>query len=222
VQLEPFLPGEYEIPALTARFGEDVTIETEPVTVTVQSVLPPEAGEAPDIKEIAPPVSLSRGWWWLWVLAVALAAAAALWYFWWRRRKSAEEAELLPQPHEVALRALRDLMAQDLIAKGQAKLLYLRLSAILRHYIEGRFGLLAPEHTTEEFLYEVRDDARFSDSQKQLLREFLEHCDMVKFAEYQPAREEIDDTINTCAQFIAETKPARDEPAVAAVGGGGG
>ena len=97
-------------------------------------------------------------------------------------------------------------MAEDLIAKGQAKLFYLRVSAILRHYIENRFGLRAPERTTEEFLSDLQTNHILLPRQKDLLKRFLEHCDMVKFAEYQPNREEVDDTLNTCAQFIAETR----------------
>lgn len=108
-------------------------------------------------------------------------------------------------------------MAEDLIGKGQAKLFYLRVSAILRHYIEDRFGLRAPERTTEEFLNDLRDAQSLLPRQKELLKRFLEHCDMVKFAEHQPSREEVDDTLNTCAQFIAETKQ-QEAPESAATG----
>ena len=56
---------------------------------------------------------------------------------------------------------------------------------MLRHYIEDRFGLRAPEQTTEEFLAELRQKHVFGERQKDLLRAFLEHCDLVKFAELQ-------------------------------------
>ena len=39
--------------------------------------------------------------------------------------------------------------------KGRIKEFYERISNILRHYIEHRFDLHAPERTTEEFLYEL-------------------------------------------------------------------
>ena len=205
-ELEPFLPGEYEIPALTVEFGEDSRIETEPVEVTVTSVLP-EGAENPDIKDIRPPVPYPGLNPWIYVLIAAVAAGAGF-LFWWKRRRKREFLPAAPQPHEIALSALRELMAEDLIAKGEAKLFYLRVSGILRHYIEGRFGLHAPESTTEEFLRDLGRDHTFNGRQKELLRQFLEHCDMVKFAEYEPAGKEIDETINACAQFIAETKPA--------------
>jgi hypothetical protein len=213
IALEPFLPGDYEIPALTVKVGEEGEIATDPVPVAVLSVLPEGAGEDVDIKEIAPPVSLPGISPWIWVAIVlgVLGVAGGLYYFWWRNRKQAEALEVLPQPHEVALRALRELMEEGLIEKGEQKLFYLKVSGILRHYIEGRFGMHAPESTTEEFLRDLGKDPRLSGDQKDLLQEFLMHCDIVKFAEYQPRREEIDETINTCAQFVAETKPVETQ-----------
>ncbi len=208
-ELEPFLPGDYEIPPLAIEFGQDGRIETEAVTVHVVSVLPKDAGN-PEIKEIAPPVALPGLSPWIYAGGAAVLLAIGL-LIWWRLRKRTPHAEPEPLPHEVAMRAMRELMAEDLIAKGQAKLFHLRLSAILRHYLEDRFGLHAPERTTEEFLHDLRRDNTLGDSHKPLLERFLVHCDMVKFAEYEPSREEIENTINTCAQFIAETKPS-DQP----------
>jgi len=214
-ELEPFLAGTYEIPPLEVRFGEN-SIETGPLTVEVVSVLPEGAGKL-DIKEIVPPVDLPGLPVWLGIPAAALILGGALWY-WRRRKKRAEATEPAPEPHETALEALRALMAEDLLARGEAKLFYLRLSAILRHYIEDRFGLHAPERTTEEFLRDLRSESRFTEEQKRLLKEFLMHCDMVKFAGYRPGSEEVDRAVNTCAQFIAETRPRESEPEAAGVG----
>ncbi len=215
-ELEPFLAGSYEIPPLEVRFGEGM-IETGPLNVEVASVLPPDAGKL-EIKEIVPPVDLPGFPAWLAALAAALLVAGGLWY-WRRKRGRAAEIEPAPPPHEAALAALRELMAEDLLSRGEAKLFYLRLSAILRHYIEDRFGLHAPERTTEEFLRDLREERRFTEEQKRLLREFLMHCDMVKFAGYRPSREEVDQAVNACAQFIAETRPRKAEPQAAGAGG---
>ena len=215
-QLEPFLPGDYEIPPMKVRFGEDTVIETRPITVRVVSVLP-ASDETPDIKEIVPPVELPGLEPWVYWAMAGLLALAAGGYFFWRRRRLRQHFEPPLLPHQIALRELRKLQGDDLILKGQAKLFYLRLSLILRRYIEDRFGLRAPESTTEEFLADLGADPTFVPRQKELLKQFLEHCDMVKFAEHSPTRDEIDQAINTCAQFIAET---RGEPARQAVEGG--
>jgi hypothetical protein len=206
-ELEPFLAGDYEIPPLALRLAGGRTIETEPVRIRVSSVLPP-GEEAPELKEIAPPVELgglSR-----WFYLPAGAALAGLGYAAYRllsRRRSRRRAARGTAPHERALRELSSLMAEDLIGQGQSKLFYLRVSSILRRYIEERFGLRAPERTTEEFLADLETSRELAARQKELLKRFLEHCDMVKFAAHQPSRDEIDETINSCAQFIAETRP---------------
>ncbi|MCP5112736.1 MAG: DUF4381 family protein [bacterium] len=209
-QLEPFLAGEYELPAIEVQIGDDTTIATEPVTIQVASVIPDAEGQ-PEIKEIAPPVELPGLAGWIWFLmgagATALAVAA---YFLWRRRKRREAATPAEPPHQIALRELRELLDENLIEKGQAKLFYLRVSNILRHYIEDRFGLHAPERTTEEFLDDLGHADALDARQKELLKNLLTHCDMVKFAEHQPNRAEVDDTVNACAQFIAETRPKEE------------
>lgn len=215
-ELEPFLAGSYEIPPLEVGFGGE-TIRSGALKVEVTSVLPPDE-QALDIKEILPPVDMPGIPWWVWGAGAVALAAVGIWY-WRRKRGRAASAPRTPEPHEVALAALRDLMKEDLLSRGEAKLFYLRLSAILRHYIEDRFGLHAPERTTEEFLHDLRTFAGLTEEQKRLLKEFLHHCDMVKFAGYRPTREEIDRTLNTCGQFIAETRPRETEPETAGVGG---
>lgn len=207
-ELEPFLAGDYEIPPLLIRLAGGRAIETEPVRIRVASVLPP-GDQAPELREIAPPVELGGPSPWVWLLAgAALASLAyAARRLWSRRRFRTRRARKVP-PHERALRELSSLMAEDLIGQGQPKLFYLRVSSILHRYIEERFGWRAPERTTEEFLADLETRQELAARQKELLRRFLEHCDMVKFGAHQPSRREIDETINSCAQFIAETRPA--------------
>ena len=41
---------------------------------------------------------------------------------------------------------------------------------------------------------------------KALLNTFLNHCDLVKFAEYQPQTDDIQKTFDSCKAFIEETK----------------
>ena len=84
--------------------------------------------------------------------------------------------------------------------------LFLHLSNTLRHYIENRFTLRAPELTTEEFLADLRDNDVLIQSHKDLLKEFLQHCDLVKFAEHLPAKGEIQQAFDACKRFILETQ----------------
>jgi LPXTG-motif cell wall-anchored protein len=211
-ELEPFLPGDYAIPAIEIKHAADA-LSTEEIAVKVTSVLPADVPD-PDIKEIAPPFDLAGMPPWVYGLIAAgvLALAAAAYYFWRRRKKEAEAAIPIIPPHELAFEELAKLLAEDLIAKGEIKLFYLRLSNILRRYIEGRFGLHAPESTTEEFLEDLRAGSDFSSEQKSLLRRFLQHCDLVKFAKHQPTQDEVDLAVGSCRTFIEETKPLAESP----------
>ena len=211
-ELEPFLPGDYAIPPIDVKRATDALI-TEEIAVKVTSVLPADVPE-PDIKEIAPPFDLAGlpPWAYALITAGVLALAAAAYYFWRRRKKEVEAAIPVIPPHELAFEELEKLLAEDLIAQGQIKPFYLRLSNILRRYIEGRFGLHAPESTTEEFLEDLRAGTDFSSEQKSLLRRFLQHCDLVKFAKHEPGQDEVDLAVGSCRTFIDETKPLPESP----------
>ena len=77
---------------------------------------------------------------------------------------------------------------------------------ILREYIEDRFRLKAPERTTEEFLVEVSPALPVDAEKKDILRQFLVHCDLVKFAALEPSVEDVERTFATCRDFIEATK----------------
>jgi hypothetical protein len=91
------------------------------------------------------------------------------------------------KPHEIALEKLDALMKKGLFGKGMIKEFYVELTDILRRYIESRFELKAPEMTTEEFLANIRDFSDLKYEHKNLLREFLQQADLVKFAKYGPS-----------------------------------
>ena len=134
-----------------------------------------------------------------------------------KRSKIQEQQFIRRTPHEIAYELLERLSKDDLIAKGLVKEYYYRITNILRHYIEDRFGLLAPGRTTEEFLTEMAHTNQLDDTHKILIREFLERCDMVKYAKYGPSNFEIKETYNAAKRFIDETIERLEEKEVVAV-----
>jgi len=227
--LEPFLSGEYKIPPMAIRFwkkdepdAKRHELETEALTVRVASLLPDEVADL-TIRDIAPPVALPRtNRTWFWGLLAAVAVGFGLAVFLLRRFRrggiAAPAAVVLP-PDERAYRELEALVARDLVKKGQLKPFYQGVSGILRRYIERRFGLHAPERTTEEFLAELGRNQALNPEHKALLKVFLRHCDLVKFAEHQPATAEIQKTFDSCKTFIAQTAaratgPSAERPGV--------
>jgi hypothetical protein len=113
---------------------------------------------------------------------------------------------ILKPAHELAYERLRALVKEDLIGAGRIKEFYERISDILRHYIEHRFSLRAPERTTEEFLAELANAEVLPATEKQRLGEFLQHCDLVKFAKHNPTTQQIQETFDLVKDFIEKTK----------------
>jgi hypothetical protein len=86
---------------------------------------------------------------------------------------------------------------------------YVRLSSILRQYIEWRFSLRAPEQTTEEFLADALASGGLIATHRNLLSSFLHQCDLVKFAQHQPDRSDMQQAFDSAKAFIEQT--ANDE-----------
>ena len=206
-ELEPFLPGEFDIPVLTVVLNGSTEIETDPVKITVTSVL--DDPENAELRDIGGPVDIPAPWW-LWALGGLAAAAAVAGYILWRKRKREAAAPPPPLPHETALAALRVLLAEELPAKGVYKPFYRRLSGLLRRYMEDRFGLRAPEQTTEEFLEAMRGSHAIERAHKDLLKDFLHHADMVKFAELTPEPADAERAADSARRFIEQTIPKPD------------
>jgi hypothetical protein len=163
-----------------------------------------------DIRDIKGPLnypvffSLRRLLFWLLIAALLLAFyILAKKYF---NRKSVPEKEITPPPHLIAYAALENLKKRDLPAAGKIKQYYEELSNIVRYYLEGRFSIRAPEMTTEEFILFIRESDSLNEAQKKTLKEFLNHCDLVKFARYVPGAKGIEESFQSAKQLIDQTK----------------
>ncbi len=164
------------------------------------------AASANDIRDIKPPVSIPSGWEWLWVTLGVLAGAAilfALWK-WWRKRRANVPAEPPVPAHVRAKQKLEEALA--LIS--QPKPFCILVSDTIRFYLEERFEFRAPERTTEEFLHELNATDLLLSEQKESLGRFLESCDLVKFAKYEPGETELRELHGSAVKLVEETEPA--------------
>ena len=198
---------------------------TDELSFEVASVLP-EGAVGDQLRPARPPLAALEGPWlqrhWPW-LAGALVAATALGgaLFVWLRRAEARARETA---FDRAAARLDRLRRQGLPDASGVDAWYVELSDIVRRYIEARFGLRAPERTTEEFLAEAGRSAELSPPHRELLSAFLERCDRVKFARYSPAADESEDALALARRFLEETRapkeaaPARQPAPPEAVG----
>ena len=162
-----------------------------------------------DIRDVKAPVDLPPDYHWLW-FALAVLLVALLVFFLVRFLKKKQQTNGAPTvvlpAWEIALQHLNELSSKGLIAKGEFKEYYFLLSNILRHYIENRFNIRAPEMTTEEFLNKVKEGHTISSEYKITLKSFMNEGDMVKFAKYVPSTEDAQRGFDLVLKFIMDTK----------------
>jgi len=215
--LEPFLSGEYTIPPMTVTFWQeqDTTmhyVESDTIKVQVTSLLPEDKKNLA-IRDIASPVSYSSDRRKLMAISAAVVLAGVIIYLVVSRKRQAVETEPRLPAHEIAFRRLEALLASGLLDEKRFREFTSKVSDILRYYIEDRFGIRAPERTTEEFLDEARDGLPIDQKQKEMLAEFLTYCDLVKFAALEPSSGEVKRLFESCRDFIDATKEEEVEAA---------
>ena len=193
LRIAAFELGELSLPSLDLEVvdaaGGVTTLATGTVTVALESVGRDEGGDIRDIKgPLAIPFEAATLL--PWIAALAALAAAAAWIYRRYRRRTRPEAPRPARPprpaHIVALEALDALEAAGMPERGEIKTYHVRLSDILRVYLEGRFGVDAMEMTTGEVL----DGLRGTDTDRAVVadvRHLLDRCDLVKFAKLRPA-----------------------------------
>lgn len=149
-----------------------------------------------------------------WVYAVAATALTIiliLLVLWLLRRHRAAALERAMTPDSWALRELAALEKDDLIGKAEYHTYWVRLSAIIRQYVERRFNIAAPEKTTQEFLAAARDHPEVGAEHRHVLTDFLRAADMVKFAALRPADDECRRGLVAARDFVSDTTSTATE-----------
>jgi hypothetical protein len=158
-----------------------------------------------------------------WLLALLIAAMVVGLGAWLLRlylahaREVAAHAPQIPA-HEIALLALKMLLEKKWIEEENFRPFYWELTDILRYYVENRYGVHAPERTTEEFLVEVTQSKLLHEDTQQLLFSILEYADAVKFARLRPTQADMRAAYAAAEKLVKETisVATEDQDAVSA------
>ncbi|MEW6095702.1 MAG: BatD family protein [bacterium] len=204
--------GEYKIPPITIEYSlpdkQTKKIHSQEIKIEVKPTMPQDAK---DIKDIKPPVDikldLSKYLWILLVIFLILLVGIIGIMYWNKRKKLPLEEELedIRPPHEIAYEALSKIELSDLLAQGLIKEYYIQVSEVIRQYIESRYKISALESTTQELIAEIKI-SKMEEGHIELIQNFLEECDLVKFAKYIPHQNEITKIIESAKEIVDKTK----------------
>ena len=191
------------LPAL----GAEDTSPVGPAAAPGQAA-PTSPAPMTDIHDIRPPVPVGFDAPWLIPVLLTLAGAVILvaLVWWWRRRRKSRPIEtIVPElpPEMVAMQALDEIIDTRGV---DGKVFYFRLSAILRQYIFGRFGVGAPEMTTEEFLPCI-DRLSLDRELARQLKQLCRAMDPVKFGGVTTAERQMEADLFFVRAFVRHTTP---------------
>ena len=82
---------------------------------------------------------------------------------------------------------------------------------MLREFLRARYGLPAPQRTSEEFLAALSINPLFAERQRELLARFLTQCDRLKFADVR------DDIAAEATRLIEDAEHFVNEPPAPAI-----
>ena len=208
--LEPTRAGTLTIAPIAVMFqdnradgdGQKHIVESEALQVEVNTVVGEDVPSLADLKPSVGPIELpSSGppmsaW-----IATGVAAgviAIVIWLILRQVRLASQEPPLTPR--QLARMELDRIISRRL-AETDVKEFYVEITGVVRRYIERSTGVRAPEQTTEEFLREILTNSVFSDDVQRRLQQFLESADLVKFAGYRPAQEDMESSVERARQF---------------------
>ncbi len=193
--------------SFSARFAspDGASVMAPPATFAV-AVAPLPDGE--DISDIKEPMKARMALWPFLLAAALLCAAWRGWKWWKARRLAPDEAShrsVSIPPEEIAALAIAELRSSGLWENDQAAY-YLRLTDILRAYLEARYGRPVTAMTSVEVERLVK--ARAQDLQiGGSVRELLTRADLVKFAKAKPGPDEGPRDADLALGLIKATTP---------------
>lgn len=129
----------------------------------------------------------------LFVLLLLVALFFALRALWRRGQVRMPET-----PRAVALRELSEINLEE----NETYPLSIRVSDILRRYITAEYELPATSQTSPEFLASAAGHPRFSESDRELLKAFLQKVDLIKFAHLQAGPSDRDALLLQARNFL--------------------
>ena len=149
--------------------------------------------------DIAPPVSYSLIPPWMIFLGCVIALLLIGLLVWWLR-KLLPKKQIVRTPRERALEALEKMEGE--VEQTAPYQFSIKVSDALRRYVLEQFDLPMTRQTSLEFLNSVAATKKFSEAEKNLLSDFLNRCDLIKFARYDATSEDSRLLLDEARRFV--------------------
>jgi len=163
-----------------------------------------DSSELRDITGIEPMPAVPARPWWPFALGIAMVLLTSMFLVGWRYwRRYFGEGEVAPGPWALAL--MRQIDSLNLPDTGQVDKYHTLYSEVIRHYLEKRFQVRASRQTTPEYLQAIRASSLLDSSQRNMLKEFLERCDLAKFAQIRFPKEDCQALGQSGRNFVEQT-----------------
>jgi hypothetical protein len=163
------------------------------------SILSMSIFAAEEFHDIAPPVDYSLIPPWM-IFVATFAGLTLLGLTVWlilRKRKRPQPPKL---PRDIALDALEQINTE--IEKISPYRFSIRVSDILRRYVTEQYALPVTRQTSVEFLNALTKSSPFSEEEKRLLENFLNRCDLIKFARYDATTADSRSLLEEATRFV--------------------
>ena len=108
-------------------------------------------------------------------------------------------------PYIIALRALEQYRNEKYWAADKQKLYYSGITDILKYYIESRYGIDAPEMTTDELFEALKACEGIEPGVYSETLSMFELADLVKFAKHTAQRDENVRSLTIAVNFVTST-----------------
>ena len=154
---------------------------------------------AEEFHDIAPAVDYSLISPWLIFLGL-FVLLTAIGLIVWFVAKSLRRPTPPQLPRDRALELLEQIRTQ--ITAINPYRFSIRVSDILRRYVTEQFGLPVTRQTSVEFLNGLRGSSPFSEEETSLLEDFLNRCDLIKFARYEATTADSESLLEEAIRFV--------------------
>lgn len=215
-----FETGNRHIPPIPIPYqlddGSTKILKTNSIDVLVSSVIA-KGDSATEIRPIKPVIDMPVNYlpYLLGLLGLIIAGVAA--FLLWKKYHKPKPAPEMPKwvkpqepPHIWAIKELERIEALHLPERGEFKVYYTQVSECIRRYIELRFAVDALERTTWELAQDFQG-IDLNETHKKEIIQFLEICDLIKFAKATPNLEDTRSAMETAKSIITATKPSNTE-----------